>query len=181
VNKLGYKKGFTLIELLVVISIISLLSTVILASLNDARDKTKDKALFESAIQLRNALELYKEDHGGLYPGEPNSSFWVVKQNINGVPYYDGGMEANLSYAQLTSMLSPYLSGNILNPIHPNGRYLYLQNQATRCVGQNKIPRYVISFKPKKTSNVGLPLREGLWLGVWSPSISGEVCLTSPE
>lgn len=50
------RKGFTLIELLVVISIISLLSSVVLASLNSARNKAKiaraqvDAKLIVSAI-----------------------------------------------------------------------------------------------------------------------------------
>lgn len=35
------KRGFTLIELLVVIAIISLLSSVVMASLNDSREKAR--------------------------------------------------------------------------------------------------------------------------------------------
>jgi prepilin-type N-terminal cleavage/methylation domain-containing protein len=38
------KKGFTLIEILVVIAIIGLLSSVVLASLDDSKDKAKGTA-----------------------------------------------------------------------------------------------------------------------------------------
>ena len=66
----NYKKnkGFTLIELLVVISIISLLSSVVLSSLNTARAKGRDAQRIRDVIEIRNALELYAQDHGGKYP-----------------------------------------------------------------------------------------------------------------
>ena len=66
-KQLNNREGFTLIELLVVISIISLLSTVILASLNDARTKSKVSKVKADMIQIRNAAELYKTDTG-IYP-----------------------------------------------------------------------------------------------------------------
>src|SRR3989344_2270692 len=65
------KRGFTLIELLVVISIISLLSSIILASLGVARSKARDSKRVQDMIQVRNALELYATDHDGLYPPHP--------------------------------------------------------------------------------------------------------------
>ncbi len=61
------KFGFTLIELLVVISIISLLSSVVLASTSAAKKKAVDAATIAENGQIRNSLELYYNQHGG-YP-----------------------------------------------------------------------------------------------------------------
>jgi prepilin-type N-terminal cleavage/methylation domain-containing protein len=60
--------GFTLIELLVVIAIISLLSSVILAALNSARDKAKGSKFRQEVYQLINAIELYRNDNNGGMP-----------------------------------------------------------------------------------------------------------------
>ena len=62
------KKGFTLIELLVVIAIIGMLSSVIIASLNSARSKSRDAKRVSDLKQLQNALQLYFEDNNGSYP-----------------------------------------------------------------------------------------------------------------
>lgn len=61
------RKGFTLIELLVVIAIIGILSSVVLASLNSARKKSRDARRVADIGQLRLALELYF-DASSAYP-----------------------------------------------------------------------------------------------------------------
>ncbi len=59
-------KAFTLIELLVVIAIISLLSSVVLASVNTSRIKSRDARRFEDLVQIRTALTMYFLDNGGV-------------------------------------------------------------------------------------------------------------------
>ncbi len=66
-NKRTQQKGFTLIELLVVISIISLLSSIVLAALNSARSKGRDAVRYQTANQIKTALELYFTNYG-YYP-----------------------------------------------------------------------------------------------------------------
>ncbi len=51
--------GFTLIELLVVIAIIGVLASIVLASLNSARRKSRDARRITDIKQLQLALELY--------------------------------------------------------------------------------------------------------------------------
>jgi prepilin-type N-terminal cleavage/methylation domain-containing protein len=53
-----YSKGFTLIELLVVIAIIGILSSVVLASLNTARNKGKAAAVQSSMSSMRAQAEM---------------------------------------------------------------------------------------------------------------------------
>lgn len=61
------ERGFTLIELLVVVAIIGLLSSVVLASLNGARQKGRDARRLADLRQMQTALELYYSDHNA-YP-----------------------------------------------------------------------------------------------------------------
>jgi prepilin-type N-terminal cleavage/methylation domain-containing protein len=60
------KKGFTLIELLVVISIIGVLSSVVLASLNTARAKARDAKRKQDMRTISTALQLYYDKFGTM-------------------------------------------------------------------------------------------------------------------
>lgn len=93
--------GFTLIELLVVISIIGLLSSTVLTSLNSARIKARDARRVADIRQIQNALELYASDHNGQYP---NISVTICESNLSW-------------HASLQTALAPYLPKI---PVAPN-------------------------------------------------------------
>jgi len=102
------KSGFTLIELLVVISIIALLSSVIFASLNNARIKARDAQRMSDMSQIRNALELYKNDYG-LYPVvNPGSGIAISTTEVGEGVYW----------SVLQSALHPYISTLPRDPIN---------------------------------------------------------------
>lgn len=67
----AHSRGFTLIELLVVISIIGLLASVILVSVNSARRKARDTKRLADMNQMAKALELYFNEKNG-YPAGTN-------------------------------------------------------------------------------------------------------------
>ena len=62
--KLKTISGFTLIELLVVIAIISLLSSIVLASVNGSRAGARDVRRLADMRSIIYALELYYQDNG---------------------------------------------------------------------------------------------------------------------
>lgn len=66
------KKGFTLIELLVVIAIIGILASVVLASLNSARAKSRDARRIADVKQVQLAMELYYDNASQKYPTNTN-------------------------------------------------------------------------------------------------------------
>lgn len=61
------KKGFTLIELLVAISIIGIISALLLANFNSARERARDAQRKSDLRNIQTALRLFYNDHN-YYP-----------------------------------------------------------------------------------------------------------------
>ena len=105
-------KGFTLIELLVVVSIIGVLASIVLSSINSARDRATDQSFVAGIRQIQNALELYYIDNG-RYPSL-DSAIIIREAVLNS--------QEEAKKIDFHTALSPYLDltnyPKSLNPYH---------------------------------------------------------------
>ncbi len=65
-----HQKGFTLIELLVSVAIIALLSSLVMAALNQARKGARDSQRISSLRELQTGLEFYYDKHSQYPDGD---------------------------------------------------------------------------------------------------------------
>ena len=79
------KRGFTLVELLVVIGIIALLISILLPSLNRARETANRVKCASNLRQVGQAILLYSNDDQGPYPRGIYSG--GATQNQSTAPY----------------------------------------------------------------------------------------------
>jgi prepilin-type N-terminal cleavage/methylation domain-containing protein len=77
-------KGFTLIELLVVIAIIGILSSVVLASLSNAREKGRDAAVKSQLASMKAQSELYYSKNETYY-NSATDNLCVAEQDDGGL------------------------------------------------------------------------------------------------
>ncbi|HEY0907956.1 MAG TPA: prepilin-type N-terminal cleavage/methylation domain-containing protein [Candidatus Paceibacterota bacterium] len=119
-------KGFTLIELLVVISIIALLSSVVLSSLNSARAKGRDAQRALSVRQLKAALELYYSTNG-IYPslGTDGQGYAIAGLSAALVPGYIAKIPSDPTVGAWQYVRAP------VNDPNGYGYGLYIYREAT--------------------------------------------------
>ena len=95
------KRGFTLIELLVVIAIIGILSSVVLASLNTARNKGADAAIKSNINNARAQAELYYDGNSNSYG---NTGSGVCEALASATPGGIASMKAGATAAGSTAV-----------------------------------------------------------------------------
>lgn len=103
-------KGFTLIELLVVIAIIGILASVVLASLNSARQKARDSKRIGDLKQIQLALELYADSANALYPA---TIYTAISTYLASTPYDPVGTDVKYSYCTSADFKTYHLGATL--------------------------------------------------------------------
>lgn len=67
------KRGFTLVELIIVMAVIGVLGSLVIIKLVGSEASARDTKRKSDLRQYQNALEVYANDNGGLYPLRANA------------------------------------------------------------------------------------------------------------
>jgi len=148
--------GFTLIELLVVISIIGILSSFAVVSLNDARLKARDALRKGDMAQMRTAFNLYYDDNNKY----PICGTWDNEAQDFGANITIGsGCYNTVLNTALTGGNKPYLIQLPKDPKNPENKpsatggsdiYLY------RYVSRNDGSEYALVYRIEGNANLQL-------------------------
>ena len=153
-------RAFTLIELLVVVAIIGILSSVVLASLNSAREKARDSRRLSDVRQIQTALDLYYQDYGRYPPVSSDSPSC-------------GGWDTTGDGSFLTILISGgYLGSMILDPNFNTVCSGYHYYRYSASYGYST-PFYVLGVKNMESIKTGDHPSNPGWIGV-SRDWSGE-------
>ena len=108
------RKGFTIIELLVVLAVVGILATIGVVNASQGRQRARDNERKIALEQIRVALELYKDQHGGQYPctGTCTSPNWYVSAVGGSYSTNSGNWIPNFTPTYIGALPRDPLGGN---------------------------------------------------------------------
>ncbi len=116
------QRGFTLVELLIVVIILAILAAIVIPQFSSATVDAQESALDSNVNSLRSAIDLYRAQHNGKFPGAVaatgatctvgtagagaiNTAVAVIDQ----LTKFSSAIGTTCSGADPTTLLGPYL------------------------------------------------------------------------
>lgn len=142
--------GFTLIELLVVIAIIALLSSVVFASLANARVKARDERRVDDLHTLQVAIEQYYDKYesyaiSGSGQGRGNGWGWVAYKNGTTVL-----KEPSRKLYEEGFLTAPIVDSPTATPSNPEYFLFLCDATGTQVVNSTLNPQYYTLYARKE-------------------------------
>ena len=97
----GNRSGFSLIELVIVVVIIGIIAAIAIPRMSRGSEGAADAALQQNLSLLRNAIDMYEQEHNGKKP-----EFTKFKDQMLGYSDLNGNTSATKT---TTHYLGPYL------------------------------------------------------------------------
>jgi len=131
-------KGFTLVEILIVVVILGILAAIVIPQFTNASESAKASSLVSQLQTLRSQIELYRNQHGDLYPttnGDPASAWVWTKMTL--ITDETGKTYATKAAADAAGVQSygPYLQKSSQNPFTADPNKDFVSNAAGAAVG----------------------------------------------
>lgn len=121
------KSGFTILEIIVAVAIIGILASIVILNTQSAKFKARDTQRISDLQQVRVALRTYRDAESTAYPSG------------NGSPNYDNGIEIGTGSSAIDTLIAPYVSATVKDPMSGTSGYAYYYNSKYSCNGNNHI------------------------------------------
>lgn len=138
----NYKlRGFTLVEMLVVLAIAVILMSILFASFQQSREKSRDDVRASDLAQIQLALRLYAEQ---------NSSY---PKDIDGFTGADGLISRDNPLNLISNEVDQYLGSIPEDPIHDGTDFYYYYDANAECNGVKKVVLFANTMETEKYKN----------------------------